>query len=51
MLLLAVSVAGVLLVVCGCSHQLALLIVGQDFGDIPVSGGDGLQCVCAGVGL
>lgn len=38
-------------VVCEFSHQLALLVVGQDLGDIPVSRGDGLQCVCTGVGL
>lgn len=39
------------LVACGRSHQLTLLVVGQDLGDVPVSGGDGLQRVRTGVGL
>lgn len=33
------------------SHQLAVLIVGQDLSDVPVSRRDGLESVCAGVGL
>lgn len=41
----------VVMMVCEFSHQLALLVVGQDLGDIPVSRGDGLQCVCTGVWL
>lgn len=33
------------------SHEVLFVVVGQDFGDIPVSGGQGLKYVGAGVGL
>lgn len=36
---------------CVVSHQLAVLIIGQDLRDVPVSGCDGLQRVRAGVRL
>lgn len=33
------------------SHEVLVMVVGQDFGDIPVSGGQGLKYVGARVGL
>lgn len=33
------------------SHEVLFVVVGQDFGDVPVSGGQGLKYVHAAVGL
>lgn len=35
----------------GVLHEVPLVIVGQDAGDVPVSGGQGLEYVCASVRL